>query len=289
MRAQVALLLGTRRLAGAGIEGAATDARRLMAHALGVAPERLSLVLGEEISEPDHARFLASLAAREARQPVAQIVGLRRFWGHEFRVSRATLDPRPETELLVEVALEAPFSRLIDLGTGTGCIVLSLLAERPAAQGIGTDISAAALEVAEENATRLGLAERVRFLRSDWFSAVPGRYDLIVSNPPYITEAEMAALSPEVRLWEPHLALSPGGDGLGAYRALAVGAFARLRPGGRIAVEIGPRQGAAVQALFAAQGFDAIEIRRDLDGRDRVVLAHKPAEVCGAAADAPQS
>ncbi|RLL71731.1 peptide chain release factor N(5)-glutamine methyltransferase [Paenirhodobacter hankyongi] len=281
MRAQESLVLGTRALNAAGIEGAAGDARRLMAHALGVAPERLTMALGDEITADQQAAFDAALAARAAHQPVAQITGRRRFWRHEFRVTRDTLDPRPETELLVAAALEEPFARVIDLGTGTGCILLSLLADMPFATGTGTDLSEAALAVAGENAAALGLAARVRLLRSDWFAGVSGVFDLIVSNPPYIAEAEMAGLAPEVRDWEPRGALTPGGDGLDAYRALARGAGARLLPGGRVLFEIGPTQGAAVSELLAAQGFERIEIRRDLDGRDRVVIGRKPAQEGG--------
>ncbi|KQB16533.1 peptide chain release factor N(5)-glutamine methyltransferase [Rhodobacter capsulatus] len=276
MKAQIALMLGTRQLEGAGIRGAATDARRLLAHVMEVPPERLYLSIHSELSEDRHKQFLKCLAAREARQPVAQITGHRAFWKHEFRVTRATLDPRPETELLVEVALETGFERVLDLGTGTGCILLSLLSERPAAEGVATDISEAALAVAQENAERLSLHERARFVQGDWFHGVEGRFDLIVSNPPYITEAEMAELAPDVRDWEPRAALTPGGDGLGAYRTIAFGAFARLRPGGRIALEIGPTQAAAVSAMLAAQGFAAVEVRQDLGRRDRVVLAHRP-------------
>lgn len=276
MKAQIALMLGTRQLEGAGIRGAATDARRLLAHVMEVPPERLYLSIHSELPEERHKQFLKCLAAREARQPVAQITGHRAFWKHEFRVTRATLDPRPETELLVEVALEKPFERVLDLGTGTGCILLSLLAERPAAEGVATDICAAALAVAQENAERLSLHERAHFVQGDWFHGVEGRFDLIVSNPPYITEAEMADLAPDVRDWEPHTALTPGGDGLGAYRAIAFGAFARLRPGGRIALEIGPTQAAAVSAMLSAQGFADLEVRQDLGRRDRVVLAHRP-------------
>jgi len=276
MKAQVALMLATRQLEGAGISGAATDARRLLAHAMDLPPERLYLAINTELSEERHKYYLKCLAAREARQPVAQIVGHRAFWKHDFRVTRATLDPRPETELLVEVALESAFSRVLDLGTGSGCILLSLLAERPQARGVGTDISTEALAVAQENAERLSLHERADFLHGDWFHGVEGRFELIVSNPPYITEAEMADLAPEVREWEPHSALTPGGDGLGAYRAIAFGAFARLKPAGRIALEIGPTQAAAVSAILAAQGFEGVEVRQDLGRRDRVVLAHRP-------------
>ncbi|OOY09499.1 peptide chain release factor N(5)-glutamine methyltransferase [Thioclava sp. F36-7] len=284
MRAQDALVAATRRLREAGIEGAQTDARRLLAHALQIAPDRLTLALQDALPEDATARFEAALTAREARQPVAQITGKRLFWGHEFRVTRDTLDPRPETELLVEVALERPFVHALDLGTGTGCILISLLKSMPFAAGTGTDLSDAALEVAKSNAEALGVAKRAKFLISDWFANVPGRYDLIVSNPPYIAQDEMAGLSQDVRDWEPLSALTPGGDGLDAYRAIARGAGARLLAGGRLAVEIGPTQAQAVSDLFAAQGFERIETRQDLDGRDRVVLAHKSGDTadCGA-------
>ena len=276
MRGADAIAGAARRLAEAGIESAARDARRLFAFALGIAPDRVPLAVGEEMSPEAEARFAAAIAARAARQPVAQITGTRAFYGRDFRVTRDTLDPRPETELLVAVALERPFVKMLDLGTGTGCILLSCLAEMPMASGTGTDISEAALTVARENAAVLTLTRRTRFLRSDWFSEVQGRFDLIVSNPPYIAEAEMAGLAPEVRDWEPRWALTPGGDGLGAYRAIAEGAGARLMAGGRLLVEIGPTQGAAVSALFAAAGLDGIQVRQDLDGRDRVVVATKP-------------
>ena len=277
MKAQIALMLATRQLEGAGIRGAATDARRLLAHVMEVPPERLYLSIHSELPEERHKQFLKCLAAREARQPVAQIIGHRAFWKHDFRVTRATLDPRPETELLVEVALEAPFERVLDLGTGTGCILLSLLRERAEATGLGVDLSPAALEVAAENAAALGVAARAEFAVSDWFSGVAGLFDLIVSNPPYISAAEMAGLSPEVLEWEPHLALTPGGDGLDAYRAIAAGAPTHLRPGGRLLVEIGPAQGADVAGLFAAAGLAEIRILPDFDGRDRVVAAIRPA------------
>ncbi|MCC6520333.1 MAG: peptide chain release factor N(5)-glutamine methyltransferase, partial [Tabrizicola sp.] len=226
-----------------------------------------------------------ALVARIARQPVAQITGRRLFWGLSFRVTRDVLDPRPETETLVAEALKVPFLKVLDLGTGTGCILLSCLKGMPMARGLGTDISDAALQVAVGNTRDLGLEARARFRKSDWFGQVTGAFDLIVSNPPYIAAEEMPALAPEVRDWEPHLALTPGGDGLDAYRTIARGAGARLLPGGRLLVEIGPTQGQAVAALFEAEGFAAIRILPDMDGRDRVVAAVKPgaADRCGCA------
>ena len=269
----------------AGIEDGARDARVLLAHALGIAHDRLTLKLQDEMTAPQEAVYDQALTARLQRQPVAQITGRRLFWGLSFRVTRDTLDPRPETETLVAEALSRPFVKLLDLGTGTGCILLSCLKGMPLARGLGTDISDAALQVAIGNTRDLGLEARARFRKSDWFSDVTGAYDLIVSNPPYIAAAEMGSLAPEVRDWEPHQALTPGGDGLDAYRTIARDAGARLMPGGRLLVEIGPTQAQAVAALFAAAGLEEIRVLPDLDGRDRVVAATAPgaADSCGCA------
>lgn len=268
---RAALAEATARLVRAGIDNAAGDALALMAHALGLPRHALRDALARPLAPEAAARFQTAVSARLDRQPVSQILGFRDFWKHRFRVTRDTLDPRPETETLVAAALELPWRSVLDLGTGTGAILLSLLAERPGAQGLGVDLSEAALEVARGNAAALGIG--AEFRRSDWFSAVEGRFDLIVSNPPYIAVGEMAGLSPEVRDWEPRAALTDEGDGFGAYRAIAAGAGAHLAPGGWLSVEIGPTQGAVVAALFAREGLRGIGIRRDLDGRDRVVLA----------------
>lgn len=305
MIAQGALAAAVARLAAAGIEGPGRDARLLLAYALGVGADRLTLHLQDEITAAQQAAFDAALAARASRQPVAQITGRRLFWGLSFRVTPDTLDPRPETETLVAEALSRPFLKMLDLGTGTGCILLSCLKGMPMARGVGVDISTAALAVARGNARDLGLEGRARFMVSDWFSGVSadvsgadtgadtggvtggvtGAFDLIVSNPPYIAADEMAGLAPEVRDWEPHLALTPGGDGLDAYRIIARGAGARLLPGGRLLLEIGPAQGKAVAGLLAAAGLDQVRILADMDGRDRVVAAVKPgsADSCGCA------
>lgn len=272
-------------LRAAGVEDAAGDARRLLAHALGLGVDRLLLHMGDALSAGQEAAFAAAIAARARRQPVSQITGRRHFWGLELAVTPDVLDPRPETETLVAEALKQPFMRVLDLGTGSGAILLALLSGMKVATGLGVDLSGAALEVAARNARDLGLAGRARFLPSDWFAGVAGVFDLIVSNPPYIAEDEMAALAPEVRLFEPRMALTPGGDGLDAYRAIARGAGARLMPGGRLMVEIGPAQGAAVAGLFAQAGFDSVRVLPDLDGRDRVVAARAPLgeNTCGSA------
>lgn len=266
------------RLAAAGVPEPAKDARHLLAHALHIGLDRLTLHLPDVMTEHASIRFEDALQARMRRQPVAQITGIRAFWGQEFKVTQDTLDPRPETEVLVAEAIRLPFLKLLDLGTGTGCILLSCLGAMPMATGTGADVSDAALDVARDNCERLGLQNRARFVRSDWFSAVQGRFDLIVSNPPYIAASEMPALSREVHDWEPHLALTPGGDGLAAYRVICAGAPARLLVGGRLIVEIGPTQAAAVSSLMQQAGLTDIRVLQDWDGRDRVVLGVKPSD-----------
>jgi release factor glutamine methyltransferase len=185
------------------------------------------------------------------------------------------LDPRPETEVLVAEALAQPFERVLDLGTGSGCILVTLLAERPEATGEGLDLSPDALAVAAENARRHGVAARAGFAVSDWCVAAQGVFDLIVANPPYIAMAEMAWLDPEVREHEPHLALTDGADGLSAYRAILREAPGHLSARGRILLEIGAAQGGAVTALARAAGFPDARILSDLDGRDRVVVLER--------------
>jgi release factor glutamine methyltransferase len=256
----VTLAEAVRRLSEAGVPDPQRDARRLHDWALRQGPDA-------QAAE----RFAGAIDRRAARVPVSRIMGTRAFWRHDFAISDDVLDPRPDTETLVELALAAPFDRVLDLGTGSGCILLSLLSERPGASGTGTDISDAALATARQNAARLGV-EGATFLRSDWFADVTGRYDLIVSNPPYISEADYAALAPEV-LHDPRLALTPGGDGLSPYRAIAARAPSHLTSGGRLMVEIGHDQGSAVAALFQAAGLVEVTVHPDINGKDRVVAA----------------
>lgn len=245
-----------KRLEEAGVEG--RDAYRLW---------RLTQETGQD--------FDVAIARRVAREPFSHIAGFRDFWKSRFKVTPHVLDPRPETETLIEAALSEPFTRVLDLGTGSGCILVSLLVERPEATGVGTDISPEAVLVAGENAAALGVAHRLILPLSEWYDDIGGTFDLIVSNPPYIALSEMEALAPEVRTHEPRLALTDEGDGLGAYRAIASGAPGHLVPGGRILVEIGPTQAREVVALFRAAGLVGIEVHPDLDGRDRVVEARK--------------
>ena len=272
MTVNEAITAAIQALRAADVPDAANDARILMAHALGVDRGRLTLVLPDEVANDVMIRFSMAIDERCARKPVSHIIGTREFYGRDFIVTPDVLDPRPETELLVETALSTPFENVLDLGTGSGCILLTLLAENKSAKGQGADTSPAALNIAEQNATRMGLVNRSGFVRSDWFGNIEGRFDLIVSNPPYIAADEMPALSPEVRNWEPLIALTPGGDGLEAYRLITAGAARHLTPQGRLLVEIGPTQASAVVDLFEAGGFNGITILKDIDGRDRVIF-----------------
>ncbi len=258
------------RLAAAGIDNAAREARLILGAALGVAQDRVSLMQTDALGGEVEDRLASMTARRCAREPLAHILGLRAFYEHEFHITRDVLDPRPETETLVRAALAVPFERVLDMGTGSGCILLSLIAARAGAEGVGSDVSDAALAVAAQNASALQLEDRVTWARSDWFTDIDGRFDLIVSNPPYIPQADMAALAPELA-FEPRLALTDEGDGLSAYRTITSRATDHLKPQGWLMVETGWTQGPAVAALFQNAGFENIRILPDLDGRDRVV------------------
>ena len=261
-------------LSDGGIDGAPREARLILAHALGVEPGRLTLMARDPLPPGATETALASAVRRARGEPMSHILGYREFYGRRFAVDGRVLDPRPETEMLVSKALEAPFARVLDLGVGSGAILLSLLAERPEAHGVGTDLSGEALEVARVNAEALGVAARAEFAQSDWFAQVEGSFDLIVSNPPYIAVDEMAGLQVELG-FEPRMALTDEADGLSAYRHIAQGVMGSLAPGGRLMVEIGPTQGEAVAALFRQAGLHGVEVVPDLDGRDRVVLGRR--------------
>lgn len=259
-------------LAQQGIENALKEARLLWTAAM---PRRYA-DYGEMNDGTAAARFETLVARRAARTPMSHILGYRVFYKHRFTVTPEVLDPRPETEVLVTTALRAPFHRVLDLGTGSGAILLSLLAERPDATGVGTDLSEAALAVAQTNAQPLDLVGRAQFCVSDWFSKLEGQFDLIVSNPPYIAAEEMADLQPEVRLHEPRIALTDEADGLTAYRRIMADATGHLRPGGRLIVEIGPTQAQAVAGMMHDVGLIETQVIPDFDGRDRVVLGKMP-------------
>lgn len=273
-----ALASATRRLDAAGVEAPARDASLLLAAALGVEPMAVHISPDRAVSGEEIKRFQNFVDRRSEREPVSRILARRSFWGREFWVARETLDPRPETETLIAAALEkGPFRRFLDLGTGTGIIAVTLLAEWEDAVCLATDVSRACVNVARTNAASHRVEARFRALGSDWFEHVTGRYPLIVSNPPYIAAAEMAGLAPEVRDHDPAIALTDGGDGLAAYRAITAGLGRHLEPSGWLMVEIGPTQAGPVTALFAAAGLGNVSVLQDLDGRDRVVTGQRPA------------
>lgn len=275
--ASMVLRNGTRLLTQAIGDGASRDARILMAHMMGVESDRLTVELSRMITPTQVSQFEHMIKRRTLNEPISHITGKRAFWKHDFKVNADVLDPRPETETLVELALggAAP-ETILDLGTGSGCILLSLLGEFPNAQGIGTDVSMAALQVARHNAETLGLTDRVTFQTANWFEGISGRFNLIVSNPPYITAEEMESLSPDVRNFEPHLALTPGGDGLDAYRMIAADLATVLTPDGRALFEIGYQQGKDVIGIFSDAGFGMVELHKDLGGHDRIVTVSRP-------------
>ncbi|MCZ4257717.1 peptide chain release factor N(5)-glutamine methyltransferase [Sulfitobacter sp. G21635-S1] len=265
------------RLRAAGVPDPARDARLLLAHAASVDAGRVTLIAPEEVAPEIAERFERLVSLRAVRVPVSQLVGARAFYGRDFKVSRDVLDPRPETETLIELALAAPFARVLDLGIGSGCILVTLLAERKEATGLGIDLSEGACLQASANAMVHGVAARADIRQSDWFDAVEGRFDLIVSNPPYLAADEMADVAPELRDHEPRIALTDGADGLSAYRTIAAEAQGYLTATGRVLVEIGWQQGDAVQEIFRRAGWGDVHLAHDLGGRARVVRAANPA------------
>jgi len=274
------------RFKSAGIDSAELDARILVGHALGLDLTGLISAAQRELDTDEFARLEAFAHRRLAGEPVARIAGSKEFWGLPLQLSSATLVPRPDTETVVELALELLRAggdldrplRIADLGTGSGAILLALLSELPAAIGSGTDISEDALQTAATNAARAGLSGRITFIKCDYASGLSGPFDLIVSNPPYIRSADIAGLAREVRNHDPLAALDGGADGLEAYRALVPQAAGLLAPGAALVVEAGQGQSGQVQALMTAAGLiSATAPRADLGGIPRAVAGHKMA------------
>jgi release factor glutamine methyltransferase len=267
------------KLAAAGVTDSRLDAEHLLRHVRGWDAAALILGMREELSDTDQAAFERLVDARAARVPLQHLTGEQAFWRHVFRVTPDVLVPRPETELVVEAALEAvrgvTAPRVVDVGTGSGCIALSLAAERSDAVVHAVDLSPPALAVARENAERLGLADRVRFHEGDLFAPVADEppFDVIASNPPYVGADELASLAPEVRDHEPRMALTPAGDRASIYRRLAAAAADRLAPGGVLIVEIGQGMEAEVARVFTDAGLEVVRVLPDLQGIPRTVVA----------------
>jgi release factor glutamine methyltransferase len=270
-----------KRLDAAGVDGPVIDARLLVEAAAEASRADIIADPHRVLTEVQAATLEAYLSRREAREPISHILGRRGFWKIMLRVTADVLTPRPDTETVVEMALRdipegRPFS-VLDLGVGSGAILLAILAERPAAKGLGVDVSEAALAVARDNAASLGLARQVALLRGDWTAGLgEASFDLVVSNPPYVRSADISGLQPEVRDHEPRLALDGGADGLDAYRILAPEILRVVKPGGRFLVEIGYDQSLEVEALFRAAGAASVSTGKDLANRDRVVVGVRP-------------
>ncbi|MGE6742512.1 peptide chain release factor N(5)-glutamine methyltransferase [Allorhizobium pseudoryzae] len=268
-----------KRFAEAGLPDAATDARVLVAGLLDLSPTEMVLNGERVLSADEIARIDSAAVRRIHREPVHRILGFREFYGLRFMLSPETLEPRPDTEVLVDAVLrharpifgDRP-GRMLDLGTGTGAILIALLSELPNFCGVAADISAGALETARLNAQFNGVSDRFATVETDWFAKIEGRFDIIVSNPPYITTDIIAELEPDVRIFDPDLALDGGIDGLDAYRAIANGAAAFLSDDGVIGLEIGYDQKQAVTDLFLTQGYTLIESVTDYGGNDRALI-----------------
>lgn len=267
-------------LAAAGVENPETDVRLLAQHVLKTDQVTLLMNLNRMLTEVEVKDLNAAIARRAQREPVSRIIGRRGFWKHEFKITPQTLDPRPDSETLIEVALKyaTPASAtILDLGTGTGCLLLSLLGEWMNAKGVGLDISGEAVATARENAKDLKLDARAAFTETDWAHYTPpAPFDLVISNPPYIAAGEMAGLAPEVTQYDPVTALVGGADGLECYRSIAALLPRFLKKGGWVVFEIGHAQANDVKSILANAGALVIHTVQDLAGSDRVIVAQMP-------------
>jgi release factor glutamine methyltransferase len=268
-----------RRLEAAGVDSPVIDARLLLEAGAGVGRVDIVTDPRRPVSAEQAAAVEAFVRRREAREPIGHILGRKGFWTLDFTVSADVLSPRPETELLVEVAMETlpkgwP-ARVLDLGVGSGAILLSVLSERPESTGIGIDASEAALAIARANAERLGFSDRATLRQGNWTDGLEGQFDLILSNPPYIPSTDIDGLEPEVAQWEPRLALDGGPDGLEPYRLIIADLPRLLAPSGVFAFEVGRGQAEAVQALAEAQDLTTSTPRLDLAGIPRVVAGKR--------------
>jgi release factor glutamine methyltransferase len=281
---KTALADATWQLEEEGIESAPLDAALLLAHVCGIQRETLMLNQSKILNDNDIIAFNAFVARRQQYEPIAYIIGKKEFWSLDFCVTPDTLIPRPDSETLIEAALKRVPSfaengrakpiTLLDIGTGSACLLIALLKELPRAQGVGVDNSKRALQVAIENAKRHEVTDRTQFLESHWCDALNGTFDLIITNPPYVAEGALGTLMPDVVQYEPHTALFAGSDGLDAYRALAPQIAVRLNKGGYAVLEVGQGQAADVAGLLGMQGLKT-ETEKDLAGIDRCVIARK--------------
>ena len=273
MRVQELLIASQAKLRECGISDPIRDARLLLADCLELRTQNLNLLNDSYISEIKISKFWRMVKERCKRKPVSKILGYRSFWGRDFEINENVLDPRGDTETLIELILDCKFENMLELGTGSGAIAITVLAERPEVTCVATDISEYALKTASTNSKRHGVESRLKLLHSNWFEKISGSFDVIVSNPPYISSEEYAQLSAEVVKYDPKISLTLGGDGLEAYREILSQALEKLSKNGHIFLEIGYTQANAVGHLFREAGFQQIKVHKDLGSRDRVISA----------------
>ncbi|MDG2243492.1 MAG: peptide chain release factor N(5)-glutamine methyltransferase [Rhodospirillaceae bacterium] len=266
-------------LKASGAESPRLDARMLASAVLECSPNDILMQSTATMRDREYDRFQGLVSRRLKGEPVSRIIGVREFWSLPFSLSADTLDPRPDSETIIEAVLNNPPNSgskppsVLDVGTGSGCLLLALLSEWTSATGVGVDVSEGATKIARANAGELGMAQRAHFVVGDWLRSVEGRFDVIISNPPYIREDEIPALSPDVRLYDPRLALLGGHDGLDAYRKFIPECGRLLRPGGVLVFELGRGQDADVSRMLKSEGLARIETHRDLNGIVRCLSA----------------
>jgi release factor glutamine methyltransferase len=266
-------------LVAADIDGSALDARLLMQAVTGLTHEVIVADPSRILSAQEQVKFSQLLARRMDHEPVSRILGEREFYGRNFVITSDVLDPRADTETLVEWVLQNKrhsAGRLLDIGTGSGVLAITLLAELPHYSGVAVDVSESALHIAKQNALSNGVSSRLQFHCGDWFQGLAGKFDVVVSNPPYIPRDVIVTLETDVKDHDPHLALDGGADGLYAYRAIAAGVAAHLNDGGMIVLEIGAGQEVDVAAIFILQGFRPVAEKHDLGGLIRVLAFDYP-------------
>ena len=273
MTVQELLTASQAKLRECGISDPVRDARLLLADCLELRTQNLNLLDDSCISEIKISKFWRMINERCKRKPVSKILGYRSFWGRDFEINENVLDPRGDTETLIELILDCNFENMLELGTGSGAIAITVLAERPEVTCVATDICQYALDTAKTNSKRHGVESRLKLLYSNWFDKISGSFDIIVSNPPYISSKEYAQLSAEVLKYDPKISLTLGGDGLEAYREILSQALEKLSKNGHIFLEIGYTQANAVGHLFKEAGFQQIKVHKDLGSRDRVISA----------------
>ena len=263
----------TLKLSISEIDNAARDARILVAHAFGIPKSQLALNTNENVPEETRSSLEKLISRRINREPIAKILGKRQFWGRTFFINEDVLDPRGDTETLIDYVIDRPVRSVLELGTGSGVIAISLACEWKEVNVVATDISEAALLVAQKNAKNFSVENKVDFLKSDWFEAIEGKFDLIISNPPYIGLSESSEISQEVLNYDPDIALFAGSDGLEAYERIIPQLTKFLNPGARVVLEIGASQSESVKTLMNSSGLYEVKTLKDLARKDRLVTA----------------